>query len=60
MTFTLGNDEFTSDISRLLWEVKNDERGTVNNEIAVVIKESNGAAENCKSVLRLKFKRMLF
>jgi len=38
----------------------NDERGTINNEIADVIKESNDAAENCKSVLRLKFKRLLF
>jgi len=60
MTFTLRNDGFTSEVSRLLWEVMNDEHGTINNEIANVIKESNDAAENCKSVLQLKFKRLLF
>jgi len=51
MTFTLGNDGITSKISRLLLEVSSDERGTLNNEIANVIRESNGATENCKSVL---------
>jgi len=60
MTFTLRNDRFTSEVSRLLWEVMNDECGTINNEITNVIKESNNATENCKSVLQLKFKCLLF
>jgi len=60
MTFTLRNDGFTSEVSRLLQEVMNDEHGTISNEIANVIKESNDAAENCKSVLWLKFKHLLF
>jgi hypothetical protein len=46
MVYGLGGDLLGSRISEVLLETTADHRGTLNNEIAEIIDNSNGAAEN--------------
>jgi len=50
MACSLGDIVIGSQVSRALLEVTMDHRGTINNEIAMIVNETNNAAENCSFV----------